>query len=408
MIKKLKFKFIFLTMISLLILLLVLISGINLMSYNSVVADSDEILEVLSHNRGAFPEHKDNKFHKDKKPMSPEAPYESRFFTVLMDNSGNIIQTNTSRIKSVDTKKAIEFSNDVYTKNRASGFIDVYRFSKTDENGNIRITFLDCRKQLDSFYSFLEWSIIVSAIGYIVVFLIIFFCSGRIIKPIAESYEKQKRFITYASHEIKTPLTIINANADILEAEKGENEYVDDIRAQTRRLTELTADLIYLTKMEENDKLDLIDVPFSDIVTETIESFTSLIKQANISLIVEIEPLLTVQGNTKSLNQLVNSLLDNAVKYTPQKGNIIVKLNKRGKNAELSIENSTRDTIKKDNLNKVFDRFYRTDVSRNSETGGHGIGLSIAKAIVEKHSGKIFASSNDAHNFKITTNIPLC
>lgn len=407
MIKKLKFKFIFLTMISLFILLSVLISGMNLMSYSSVVSNADEILEILSHNRGTFPEHKDSKDLKEKAPMSPEAPYESRFFTVLLDESGNVVQTNTSKIKSVDTKKAIQYSQEVYLKNRTSGFADIYRYTKTEENDGTRITFLDCRKQLDSFHSFLYSSIIMSVIGYIAVFWIIFFCSDKIIRPIAESYEKQKRFITDAGHEIKTPLTIINANTDILEAEKGSNEYIDDIRSQTKRLAELTTDLVYLAKMEESNKLDLIDVPFSEIVIGTADYFKTLAKTNKIELSVEIEPILTVQGNVKALEQLINVLLDNAVKYTPESGNIELVLSKHGKNAELTIQNTTNEIIEKDKLNKIFDRFYRSDLSRNSETGGYGIGLSIAKAITEKHSGKIFAESTNDKIFKITVILPL-
>lgn len=408
MIKKLKLKLVFLSMFSLFVLLSLLISAMNIINFSSVAADADVVLSVLADNEGRFPEHKEPK---DKKfgmqGLSPEAPYESRYFTVLLDENSNVIQTNTSKIMSVDTQKAIEYSETVVTRNNSKGFIDIYRYNITNDDSNTRITFLDCRKQLDAFYNFLYSSICMSAIGYIIVFVIIFFCSGRIIKPIAESYEKQKRFITDAGHEIKTPLTIINANTDILEAEVGSNESIDDIRTQTKRLTELTNDLVYLAKMEENSKLELIDIPLSDIVTEISDNFKGLAIYNGIDLEVNVEPLITIQGNVKAIEQLVGILLDNAIKYTAKDTTVKIRLQKRGKYAEVSVSNFSKDKIERDKINKVFDRFYRSDLSRNSDTGGHGIGLSIAKAITEKHSGKIFAEMSNDNVFKITVVLPL-
>lgn len=408
MIKKLKLKLVLLTMTSLFLLLAVLVTGMNVINYNSISKDADRVLEVISHNRGTFPEFKNDKDNKHKKHMSPEAPYESRFFTVLLDEDGNVVQSDTSRIKSVGTKEAIEYSKEVYSKNKTSGFLDIYRYIKTEETSGTRVIFLDCRKQLDSFYSFLYASIFMSSVGYLLVFAIIFFCSGKIISPISESYEKQKRFITDAGHEIKTPLTIINANTDILEAELGKNEGIDDIRAQTKRLTGLTNDLVYLARMEEPEKLDLIDIPLSEIVGETADSFKTLAQNQSINFVSEIEPLLSVVGNTKAVEQLINILLDNAIKYCPENGDVKIKLSKRGKYAEITVINTCESFIEKESLNKVFDRFYRSDLSRNSQTGGHGIGLSIAKAVVQKHSGKIWADTTiDGYNFKITVLLPM-
>lgn len=402
MIKKLKIKLVVLSMTSLLVMLSFVIGAMNLMNYSSVTADADAVLEVLSANEGRFPEHKEPKGnHNNKHKLSPEAPYESRYFTILLDSDGNVIQSDTGKIKSVDTKEAISYSISVYNKKSEKGFTDVYRYIKTTDNDRIRITFLDCRKQLDAFYAFLFSSLLMSAIGYAIVFIIIFFCSGKIIRPIAESYEKQKRFITDAGHEIKTPLTIIKANTDILEAEIGNNESLEDIRIQSKRLTELTNDLVYLARMEENIKLDLIDIPLSDTVIETVESFSSLAASNNIKINLSVDPLITICGNAKSLQQLICILLDNAIKYSISDSQIFVSLHKKGKNAELSVSNTSVNPIERESLDKIFDRFYRSDLSRNSETGGHGIGLSIAKAIVAKHSGKIFAEFVDENTFKI-------
>lgn len=394
-------------MIALLALLLLLVSGMNMINYSSVTDEADRVLQVLSHNKGNFPDNKVYKDNKHKKPFSPEMPYESRYFTVLFDENGNASQTNTSRIKSVNSEQAIELGLKAFNNKNTSGFSGIYRYTKSEEPNGIRIIFLDCRKQLESFYSFLSSSIFISMIGYLAVAVVVFFCSGKIIKPISESYEKQKRFITDAGHEIKTPLTIINANTDIIESEIGENEYIDDIRIQSKRLSELTNDLVYLAKMEEKDnKIDFIDIPLSDIVKETSEHFISVSQIDNLIFERKIEPMLSTKGNSKELIQLLNVLLENAFKYCSQNGKITLYLSKRNKNNELSITNTTNERIDKNDLNKIFDRFYRSDLSRNSETGGHGIGLSIAKAITLRHNGKITAECPTKDTFRIIVNLP--
>ena len=409
MIKKLKIKLVLLSMSSLFLLLAILVGAMNIINYNSIANDADKILSVISENKGRFPEHKNPK---DKKPnkqhsLSPEAPYESRYFSVLIDNEGYIVKTNTSKIKSVDAEKAMEYGRTALNKLKSNGFIDIYRYSKTEDGNHTRITFLDCRKQYDTFYNFMFASISMSAIGYIIVFIIIFIFSGKIIQPISESYEKQKRFITDAGHEIKTPLTIINANTDILEAEKGNCEPIDDIRVQTKRLTELTNELVYLTKMEEENRTEMFEIPLSEVVKESAESFMVLAESCNKTLNTNIEPLLTIKGNIKDISQLTGILLDNAIKYSVENSTINVLLLKQGKYAELSISNTCKSPIDKSKLSKIFDRFYRCDLSRNSETGGYGIGLSIAKAIVQKHAGKIFAVSTEENVFKITILLPM-
>ncbi|MBQ8724039.1 MAG: two-component sensor histidine kinase, partial [Oscillospiraceae bacterium] len=229
MIRRLKLKFIVLSMATLLGLLAVIVTGMNIISYNSVIEETDQVLVLLSRNKGRFPEPGKKEEPPVPSHMSPEIPYDSRYFWVLMDDSGNIVQAETSKIKSVSTADAIEFANEIAAKGRDRGFIDIYRYDCFNENGSVRITFLECRRELTNFRNFLWASVLMAAAGYLIAFVVILFFSGLIIKPLAESYDKQKRFITDAGHEIKTPLTIINANAELLEMEYGENECIDDI-----------------------------------------------------------------------------------------------------------------------------------------------------------------------------------
>ncbi|MBQ8831795.1 MAG: HAMP domain-containing histidine kinase [Oscillospiraceae bacterium] len=397
MIKRMQKKFIILTMSAFLLVLAVIITSINLINYNSVITEADELLNILSEEKGG-PQDRD--FPLDKLPpgMSPEAPFESRYFSAVLDKeNGNVVFVETSKIFTVDSSKAMEFAKEAYNKAKSHGFIDAYRYViKDDGMRNLRITFLDCGRKLDAFNRFLVISIAISLLGFIIVFLFIAFFSNKIIRPISESYEKQKRFITDAGHELKTPLTIISADTDILIMEYGENEWLHDIQHQTKRLADLTGDLIYLSRMEENsDSIEMIPFSLSDVICETAQSFTAPATTKNITILQSVEPLLTFCGNEKAVKQLVSVLLDNAVKYCPDGGEVAVTLSSNSKNYVFSVSNSIQNKIQQDDLYQFFDRFYRVDTSRNTSTGGFGIGLSVAKAIVSAHNGKISASSSD-------------
>lgn len=412
MIRKLKIRFIILSMASLFVLLSVIVVGMNLVNYNSVVKEADMILSLLSQNKGAFPEMKPGE-HGDgmKMPfspdMSPELPYETRYFSVLFNGDGGIIHTETSRIAAVDPETAVLYAEEVVEKDKNDGFIENFRYTVTNEGETVRVTFLDCKRNLDSFKRFLLISCIMALAGFAVIFFVIFFFAGKIISPIAESYEKQKRFITDAGHEIKTPLTIINANVDILEMELGKNECLEDIQQQTKRLTSLTNDLVYLARMEESEKsLQMIEFPVSEVVSETAASFKALAQTREKELVCSIQPMLSVKGNDKAIVQLVSVLLDNAVKYSPKGGKIHLQLSKQGRAVCLTVQNETEIPVEQEKLNHVFERFYRIDPSRNSETGGHGIGLSVAKAIVSAHGGKIQAFSGNGSSFRVTVTLP--
>ncbi len=408
MIKKLRIKFITLSMLALFLLLSVIVAGMNLLNYKSVIDDADQTLSIIANNRGEFPE-MDKLDGKEPLPphVSPEAPYESRYFSVLLDKNGNLLQTNISKIKSVDTETAISYAKQVLSDEESSGFLNQFRFLRESEGGNIRIIFLDCGRKMDSFHIFLFLSICMAFVGYVLFFFVIVFFSGKIIRPVAESYEKQKRFITDASHELKTPLTIIKADTDILEMESEENEWVQDIQKQTDRLAALTNDLVYLTRMEESGQnYPMIEFPFSDVISETTASFQAPAKNQGKAISCDIPPMLSITGNEKAIRQLMTILLDNAIKYSPEGSTILIHAEKRGKYIYLSVQNETVDTIDKHNLALLFERFYRTDSSRNTKTGGYGIGLSIAKAIVNTHGGKIQAGSEDGHSLCISVSLP--
>lgn len=415
MIKRLKKKFIILVTVSVFVLMTILVSVMNIINYSSVVAETDTILDVLSQPDAPFGNHQDMPDRppqniKDFIPrgMSPEVPYEARYFVAIVTKEGDIKETDFSKIISVDKESVDEFIQKAVANKSERGFIEQFRYAKQTDNHMTRILFLDCGRKIDSFRTFMWTSMAVGLLGCVIVFIIFFFAAGRIVRPIAESYEKQKRFITDAGHEIKTPLTIIGANLDLLESDYGENESISDIRFQTKRLNALTKDLVYLSKMEEAENtLTKISFPVSDIIMETAHQFNALAQTLRKEYRVQIEPDLTMYGAPDAIRQLINILLDNAMKYSPDGGIISLDIVSRKKDLIISVFNTTVSPVSNENLSRLFDRFYRTDASRNSETGGHGIGLSIAQAITAAHRGKITAETVKGSDFRITVNMPL-
>lgn len=418
MIKKLQTRFIFISMLSIVLVLTIIMTAVNFLNYQRVSANADHTLQFLSENSGDFPqiphpEHEDKQPRelpepKNSKPwnMSPEMPYETRYFSVLLTEDGHVLSIDTRKIAAIDDETASDYAIQIWNSKKTSGFHSCYRYLMKTSIDGIHITFLDCSRNLDTFRSFLLTSILVSLLGLCSVLILVIFFSKIVMKPISESYEKQRRFITDAGHELKTPVTIIDANCEILEMEYGETEWTQGIQKQTSRLTQLTSQLIYLSRMEEpENQLQKIDFCISDLIEDTIQSFQALAAAQNKTFSSQITPLLSYYGDEGSIRQLVSLLLDNAIKYSPPQSCIEITLEKRGRNIYFMIYN-TAEQISRENLSRLFDRFYRTDTSRNSETGGYGIGLALARAITDAHKGKISAESKDGVSLLITVSLP--
>lgn len=390
-------------MCSLMAVLSLILGGINFLYYREVVSDADDTLEFLMENGGTFPK---QEWENDKVAFSPELPYESRYFSVNLSEDGTVQSSDTGQIAAVDFTMAVRYAKSILKSGKTQGFVENYRYLVSDDTDKVQIVFLDCGRTLSGFWRFLVISVWVAALGLVAVFILIFLFSKRIIRPMSENYEKQKRFITDAGHEIKTPLTIIDADADVLAMELGDNEWLADIRNQTRRMTALTNDLIYLSRMEEaKSGMPMIDFPLSDVTEEVADSFLMMAKAQNKKFTSSIEPYLTLHGDEKSIRQLISVLLDNALKYADPEGDISLVLEKRGRNIRLSVYNTT-GYISQEDTAHLFERFYRSDKSRNSDTGGYGIGLSIASAVVTAHKGKITATTKDERSLLITAVFP--
>lgn len=406
MIKKLRRRFILIMIISIALVLGGMMSAINIANYHSVNVKVDEKIAVIIENNGVFPKKQerpiDDKFPINK--MSAEAPFDTRYFTVKLNEENTVISVNTSMIAAVSTEMAVYYANQLCESDKTSGFIDNYKYTCVDNIDGRMYVFLDCERELSTFYNFLIVSILASVVGILLVYLLVLFFSKIVFKPVAESYEKQKRFITDASHEIKTPLTIIDAATEIIEMENGENEWSASIKNQVKRLAALTEKLVFLSRMdEESTKLIMLDFSISDAVLEVARGFEAVAQAQSKTLEIDIDDGLSYYGDENTIRQSVSLLLDNAMKYSDDNGTISVSLKANGRNRVITVKNSV-EKIERGRHDELFERFYRVDSSRNSETGGYGIGLSVVKAIANAHKGKVscFSENEKTISFKIT------
>lgn len=427
MIRKLQKKFVLAAIVSVFLVLSVLMGAINALNYRNLVSEADSTLQILSENNGFFP----NQMRKmqdtlpETDPLSETVPrgklsggkrggfgelaYQSRYFAVWFDGEGNCIRSSLENIATVREEEAAALAETVYTKGPEKGFLEEYRYSRTESGSETLLLFLNCQRELATFRTFLYASIGISLAGIMAVMVLLLLLSGKIVHPIAESYEKQKQFITDAGHELKTPITVIRADADVLESELEQegNEWIEDIRRQTHRLAELTEDLIYLSKMEEdNAALRMQRFSLSELVEETAQSFQAPALAKKTALHLSVIPGVEITGDRKAVGKLVSVLLDNAVKYSPEDGIVDVSLSANSKNARFVVRNSTLP-MEKGNQDRLFERFTRGETSRNSESGGFGLGLAIAKAVTEAHKGKIHAESEDGQSLTVTAELPL-
>ena len=327
------------------------------------------------------------------------------FSIAKIDNNGRIIKAyrDDSLIPDQDAlqSKVIE----ALEKGKTSGFIGSYRFIKVDTSVGNLILFLNCQRELDSYESFVQNSILISIGVIISVLVLIILVSKRVIAPIQDTYIKQKQFITGASHELKTPLAIISSNADVLEMMNGDSKWTQNIHNQVDRLSSLVSSLVVFSRMEEEDTVERTHFDLSEALKLRIEDFDELANFQKKNIIADVDPNLNYYGEKDSIIQLMDILLENAIKYAPEDSDISVKLNKNRKYATLKVSNKAN--VKKGDLSKVFDRFYRLDESRNSAIKGYGIGLSMAQLIAEKHKETIQAYAPEDGIFKIEVRFTL-
>ena len=399
MIKKLRRKFILISALSVFFVLFVTIAAINIWNYVSIENNAQISLREII----------------EKGPRQDEGPGGQRgeaqidlrqehYFVVSFDTNGAIQQIDNRQMFILTQAECEELALKVYNNELNGGKYDTFRYTKsTNNDGNTYVAFLDLKEKLDSFNNFLLVSSLVSVGAYAILIGLIMVASKLAFKSSEEAYTKQKRFITNASHELKTPITVISADLDLIEMDSGKNEWSESIRDQLIRLTDMTNQLVTLSKLEEEDptRFPFADFSINEVCKKTADSYVSSFEKEGIKFAYNITGNITMHGNRGLIDELVHIFLENSLKYTggeSKSSYFVVSENNKGK-----IEFRFSNTIDKDDevdIKQIMERFYR---SPSNKKEGSGVGLSIAQEIINLHKGKISVDKNGSTiNFLIT------
>ena len=422
--RRLRRKFILVAMGAVTVVLTLIIAGINIVNYSHVCKMADARLDYILAGKDGIDWGDESKAEpangKDAgdsqagvrirhfEGMTAESPFDTRYFTVTID-AGQVADVNTARIAAVGAKRAASIAARLHAKGWTSGFSGNYRYTTDVQDDEITYVFVDCSRELASFHSFLSASVAISCIGWLAVLAIVAGASGAVIRPMVESYSKQKRFITDASHEIKTPLAVIDAANEVQEIESGESEWTQSIHEQVARLTALTERLVFLARMDEGSAgFTMTSIDLSEAVDKAAAPFESVAVSRGKRLSMSVATGVRAHADAAAVTQVVELLLDNATRYASEGSVIELSLRavSRGAgkgSAELVVSNAV-DELPEGDLDRLFDRFYRADVSRSSKTGGSGVGLSVVRAIAEAHGGSATVSGHD-HQITFTVRL---
>ena len=364
---------------------------------------ADQITAMISENNGTVPQLKDYKqqqknsqaFERYFNNYNEDSSYRTRFFRIFLDEDKKVTNVNMDHIAAVDEKKAVRMTKVAMLRRGKVGLVGSYRYRKEYKDGQVRsIIFLDCKENQSFYHLAVTITITVSTLLTCLITVIFAIASKRAVRPFEINSNRQKQFITDASHELKTPLAIISANAEVLQYKGDGNEWTQNIIDQTKHMGKLINQLLVLAKLDEvQEKSEKQEADLKLLLEETIEPFEEVATQKKVTLKLHLEEGVTIRVNREQIAQLVSILTENAAKYVNDGGKIVWRLTKTQHGAVLVVKNTTEKELP--DTKRMFDRFYRSDSSRSSKTGGQGIGLSIAKKIVDSHKGSITAKAGD-------------
>ena len=390
MFKKLRNRFLLLNLVTISVMMLLAFSSIYVITYRNIRSDIDmELRRISEFSRKSG----------DGLDLLPR-PERSLSFTVITDNQWNIKVVSSVFDMDKDFYEAAKTS--ALSRKAATGNFKLqgayWTFMVWSQGQGYRMVFLDITSQHGILTNLIYTFLMAAFVMLFIIYFISRLFANRAIRPVKEAFDKQKQFIADASHELKTPLAVINTNADVLlsngeDSISNQAKWLHYIKSEAERMAKLTNDLLYLTQLDYSEvKMIFTDFDLSEKVENVILAMEAVVFERNIALDYTIEPGLIIHGNSEQIQQVVMILLDNAVKYTNNAGSINISLKRNHANVLLSVSNSG-EGIAPEHIGRIFDRFYRTDKSRARKSGGYGLGLAIAKTIVEQNGGKIHVKS---------------
>ena len=406
MLKKMQKRFILAAMAAFGFVMGLLVVGINVASYIQMTVSQDQILEGIfeySQNTTQQPDENMPPITDMDWAGGPGTEFTKRFFIVWCDEKGNATLSDREYIASVDEQTAEEYAGNIISQGKRRGYYKDYRYLAEKLESGYELVFLNASDAMEFRNAVLIVSILTGMVSFVIVSLLVVLFSKKAIHPYMKNIEHQKQFITDAGHELKTPITSIVTSADILSYECENNEWLENIQKQAARLTRLVSDLVALSRLDEDMPLpDRAKFSVSEAAWEISESLSVLARAKGKVYEQEIEDNLVFCGERSSIQRVLSILLENAIKYSDEGGKIRMTIRRRHGRIQIEVYNTCKLGGDPD-VDRWFDRFYRPDSSRAENTGGTGIGLSIAQAIVEAHNGEISAKCQNGREitFKV-------
>ena len=399
---KLQKKMIAVAFLSVILVFSILVAGLNYSLIISNAKRADAMTRAISFNDGKMPkayEFDEEEFKNQTEyeiELNPESEFRTRYFIVKMNDDNKASDFEDEHISSVDEETVLKMADQAIETGNETGYYGVYRFRIV---GDIKepdyVIFLDCREYYEAQGRTLHIAMEISLIFALMVTAIFACLSSRILRPFEQNQKAQKQFITDASHELKTPLAIISANAEVLKYKSGDNEWTQNIISQTGRMGKLINQLLILSRMEEvGEEAKREETDISQALNESIGKFEEVFKSRGVTVERAVDEGIVIYGVKNQIENLCDILIENASKYVTEGGKVGITLVRSGRRTVFSVFNTASLDDDFDG-ERIFDRFYRTDKSRTSSTGGHGIGLSIARRIVEQHKGSITAKAEN-------------
>ena len=376
---------------------------INVVAQTNNETQINERLLKIAYNNGKVPrEYRDTNIYHG----SDEGYIDT--FSVFVDGAYRLIGIYSGRSDSEYTQEDyIEYANEAVNSRNERGEIGNYAYMIQLKSYGKIIVFLDISQYHRTDATLFFTTLFMGIIAIILFTLVSFGLSFWLVKPVKENFERQKRFISDASHELKTPLAVISANTDVLESEIGENKWLMYIRSESQRMSELVNELLTLARLDDKSSqaLHFAETDLSQLVLQTALPFESVLFEMGKIYSVEVQPDIKAKVDESSIKHVLTILIDNAVKYSKENGEITVKLYMHSGRKIIEVYN-TGDGVPKEKIGKIFERFYREDEARNRKTGGYGLGLAIAKSSAEAHGGKMSAKGEYGSWICFTVTLP--
>lgn len=331
----------------------------------------------------------------DTEPV-PKSLGSIEFFVIMADSDGKF--TASANNDSMTAELGQQYIDEILNNKENLGMTRNHSYCAEKKSNGTLMVLTDRTAEIEMMKKLKRTTLIVGIISVILLSVASYFLSGLIVKPLKETFERQKQFISDASHELKTPLTVISTNADVLEGEIGQNRWLNYIHDQADRMNVLVNDLLSLSRLENSNR-DFITCEFdlSRAVTNASLPFECQAFESKKNFVLNIEEGIRINGSEQHIKQMTGIFIDNALKYSKDSGTVRVSLTKEDNKAVLAVYN-TGHGVREEEVDKLFERFYRSDESRNRSTGGYGLGLAIAKSIIDKHKFKVHIENQEGRS----------